>query len=422
MRRSTVFDILMSTAFTDAQFLSCLLDPNIEEFHHVLPHGYHNPYWATPGKNIHGILLAGVRKAIIMVATQLHHFLHHPYVVPDLGHIYLGRSVSLDLIPSVAGEIHLLHYPPPPVEQNIPIPPPTKRPRFTQEAPECTDVRLRNNPALAEEWRTSQDKAFLPSRPNKSITPLLQIETSRSVTPEISQSVTPLLELDITPAPTSEVSVVPMEISDNTKCKSIPSLLGMNLMPTCTRVQQVASAFTSTSSAQMHRKYFCPICAEQVNRIKSHVVSVHLPYYVNIKAACFICEHNYGTASNLLSHVQAQHSDRHGNIAPRTTLATAYTENKYLHLITYFLNYLAQSLGLSTVAELLSALQKSPEAMPKSTWAPWLQWYEMKATATELYLMGQINNFLHTTMPEEVQLMPPNYCSLVPLETISCLD
>ena len=168
-----------------------------------------------------------------MVATQLHHFLHCPYVVPDLGHIYLGRSVSVDLIPSVAGKIHLLHYPPPPVEQNIPIPPPTKCPWFIQEVPECTDVRLWDNPALAEEWRTSKNKAFLPSQPNKSITPLLQIETSCSVTREISQSVTPLLELDITLAPTSEMSVVPMEISDNTKCKSVPSLLGMNLTPTC---------------------------------------------------------------------------------------------------------------------------------------------------------------------------------------------
>ena len=155
-----VFNILMSAAFTDAQFLSCLLDPNIEEFHHVLLHGYRDPYWATPGKNI---LLAGVCKAIIMVATQLHHFLHHPYVVPDLGHIYLEWSISLDLIPSVAGTIHLLHYPPPPVEQNIPIPPPPKRPQFIQEAPECMDVQLWDNPALAEEWRTSQNKAFLPS-------------------------------------------------------------------------------------------------------------------------------------------------------------------------------------------------------------------------------------------------------------------
>ena len=138
------------------------------------------------------------------------------------------------------------------------------------------------------------------------------------------------------------------------------------------------------------------------------MVEVHLPDYVNIEAACFICKHNYGTTSNLLNHVQAQHSDRHAHIAPGATLATTYAENKYLHLITYFLNYLAQSLGLSTVTELLSALQKSPEAMPKSTWASWLQWYEMKATATELYLMGQLSNFLHTTMPKEVQLMPPN--------------
>ena len=124
------------------------------------------------------------------------------------------------------------------------------------------------------------------------------------------------------------------------------------------------------------------------------------------------------TAINLLSHVQAQHSDRHGNIAPRATLATAYTENNYLHL---HLNYLAQLLGLSTVTELLSALQKPPEVMPKSTWTPWLQWYEMKATATELYLMGQPSNFLHTTMPEEADASKL-YCSLVPLETVNCLD
>ena len=163
-----------------------------------------------------------------------------------------------------------------------------------------------------------------------------------------------------------------METSDNTIGKFVPSLLGMNLTPTCTQVQQVASTFTSTPSAQAHRKYFCPICAEQVNRIKSHVVEVHLPYYVNIEAACFLCEHNYGTASNLVNHVQAQHSDRHGHIVPGATLAIKYAENKYLHLITYFLNYLVQSLELSTVSDLLSALLNSPEAMPKSTRAPWL--------------------------------------------------
>ena len=128
-------------------------------------------------------------------------------------------------------------------------------------------LRLWDNPALVEEWRTLQNKAFLPLRPSKSITPLLQIETSHSVTPEISQSVSPLLELDISPAPTSEMSVVPMETSDNIIGKSIPSLLGMNLMPRCMRVQQVASTYTSTSSAHVHQKYFCLICAEQVNRI-----------------------------------------------------------------------------------------------------------------------------------------------------------
>ena len=72
-------------------------------FHHVLSHRHHDPYWATPGDNIHGVLLAGLCKTIIMVATQLHHFLHRPYVIPDLSHIYLGQCVALDMIPLVAG-------------------------------------------------------------------------------------------------------------------------------------------------------------------------------------------------------------------------------------------------------------------------------------------------------------------------------
>ena len=412
VRRSTVFDILISAAFTDAQFLSCLLDPQIKEFHHVLPSGYRDPYWATPGENIHGKLLAGVRKSIITVATQLHHFLHHPYVITDLNHIYLGQGVSLDMIPSIAGAIHLLYYPPPPIKQSALQSPPLKRPRYIQEAPECTDVRLRDNPTLAEEWKP-KTKEPLPSRPNKSITPLLQIETACPITPEISnstsnRSVTPLLDLDIAPVPTSEVSVAPMYINENASCNPVPSLLDMQLQATRTRVQEVANTFTSTSSAQIHRKYFCPLCEEPVNRIKSHVVEIHLPYYVNVEAACFLCEHNYGTANNLSNHIQAKHSDRHGNIDHGASLATTYIENKYLHLITYFLNYLAKMLEVSTVSDLLSTFHNSPEAMPKSTWATWLQWYEMKPTATEQYLMGQLSKFLHVTMPEEVQLMPPN--------------
>ena len=147
--RSTVFHILISATFTDAQFHSCLLDTSVEEFHHVLSHGNCKPYWAT-GENIHGILLAGVCKAIITVATQLHHFIHHLYVVKDLSHIYLGQSVALDMIPSVAGAIHLLHYPPPSLEQSTSLSPPMKCLQYIQEAPECMDVQLRDNPALAE--------------------------------------------------------------------------------------------------------------------------------------------------------------------------------------------------------------------------------------------------------------------------------
>ena len=156
----TVFDILTSAAFTDAQFLSCLLDPNVEEFHHVLPHGYHDPYWPTPGENIRVVLLTGVRKAITTVSTQLHHFLCCPYVVEDLSHIYLGQSMALDMIPSVAGAIHLLQYPPPPIEQNIPISPPMKHPWYIQEASECMDVRLWDNPELLRNGELCKIKLF----------------------------------------------------------------------------------------------------------------------------------------------------------------------------------------------------------------------------------------------------------------------
>ena len=57
---------------------------------------------------------------------------------------------------------------------------------------------------------------------------------------------------------------------------------------------------------------------------------------------------------------------------------------------------------------MFSTLQKSPEPIPKLTWVPWLRWYDMKPTATELYLMCQLSKFIHMTMPEEIQLMPPN--------------
>ena len=136
--------------------------------------------------------------------------------------------------------MHVLHYPPPPIEQNIPISPPMKHPWYIQEASECTDVWLRDNPALAEEWRTLQDKAFLPSQPSKLITPLLQIETSCSMTLEISNSsqqisplVTPLLGLDHFSCPNIRGVSSVNKKNDNTSCKSIPSLLGLNLTPTC---------------------------------------------------------------------------------------------------------------------------------------------------------------------------------------------
>ena len=63
---------------------------------------------------------------------------------------------------------------------------------------------------------------------------------------------------------------------------------------------------------------------------------------------------------------------------------------------------------MSSLTELLVALQNTLEVMPKSTWAPWLQWYEMKPTDTEKYLMHQFSQFVGDKIPEEVQLIPPN--------------
>ena len=138
--RTVVFDILVSAAFTDAQFLTCLLDPLIEAFHHVLPAGRSDPYWAVPGENVHGKLLTGVRKAMITVASQLCYYFYHPYIVRDLNQIYLRRNVAIDLIPSVDGKVHLLHYPPPQLAEVVT--PPAKHSRYFQEQPVCTDVRL----------------------------------------------------------------------------------------------------------------------------------------------------------------------------------------------------------------------------------------------------------------------------------------
>ena len=212
-----------------------------------------------------------------------------PSIHRDLNHIYLGRNVAIDLIPSMAGKVHLLHYPPPPLPEVVT--PPTKCSRYFQEEPVCTDVRLRDNPGLREQWQSSQSKASAP-RPQRSITPLLELQVQRATTPENndplpSQSISSLLELNTTK------ETKPLENSEPESMQTdeaIPSLLDMNLMPTCTRVEEVAGTFTTESSSQKHRKYYCPICQSPVNRIKSHVVEVHLPFYIHVEAACFICE------------------------------------------------------------------------------------------------------------------------------------
>ena len=48
VRESVVEEILLSAAFTDVNFVRCLLDPRITEFHLVLPQGHDN-YWAYQG-------------------------------------------------------------------------------------------------------------------------------------------------------------------------------------------------------------------------------------------------------------------------------------------------------------------------------------------------------------------------------------
>ena len=304
----------------------------------------------------------------------------------------------------MAGKVHLLHYPPPPPpEVTAPL---AKRSRYFQEEPVCTDVRLHDNPELREQWQKSQTR-ISPPRPQHSVMPLLALEIIRSPTPENnlpSQSIPSLLEIDTA----KETFVTGSEPKCTPTSETVPSLLNMNLMLTCTRVKEIASTFTPESSLQRHRKYHCPICQQPVNRIKSHVVEIHLPYYVNMEAACFGCERNSGTASNLSSHLQANHLDRQGNITPGVSITTAYIEWKYLHLVSSFLWCLVKKLKLSSLARMLAALHNTPEVMPKATSAQWLQWYEMKPTDTERYLMHQFSQFMGVKFPEEIQLIPPN--------------
>ena len=230
-RRTVVYDVLISAAFTDAQFLTCLMDPVITDFRHVLPAGRKDPYWAYPGENMHGKLLTGGRKAMITVASQLCHFCHNPYIVRGLDHIYLGKNISVDLIPSVVGKVHLLHYPLPPLLEVATQP--AKRARFFQEEPVCTDVRLWDNPGLQEQWQTSQ-RQVSPSRPQQSITPLLELEILRSPIPENnsplpSQLIPSLLEIKME---TSSVTSFESECMQTNE--AIPSSLDINLVPTST--------------------------------------------------------------------------------------------------------------------------------------------------------------------------------------------
>ena len=179
-RQTVVYDVLISAAFTDAQFLTCLMDPMITDFRHVLPAGQKDLYWAHPGENMHGKLLTGVCKAMITVASQLCHFCHNPYIVRSLDHIYLGKNISVDLIPSGAGKVHLLHYPPPPLlEVATQL---AKCARFFQEEPVCTDVKLWDNPGLQEQWQTSQSQVS-PPRPQQSITPLAGVRDTAFTNP-----------------------------------------------------------------------------------------------------------------------------------------------------------------------------------------------------------------------------------------------
>ena len=77
--RTVVFDVLVSAAFTDVKFLTCLMDPVITDLHHVLPGSQNDPYWAYPYENMYGKLLTGVHKTMIKVAPQ--DFCHNPYIV-----------------------------------------------------------------------------------------------------------------------------------------------------------------------------------------------------------------------------------------------------------------------------------------------------------------------------------------------------
>ena len=64
------------------------------------------------------------------------------------------------MIPSVAGAIHLLHYPLPPIKQNAPISLPMKHPWYIQEAPERMDVQLWDNAELLRNGELRKIKLF----------------------------------------------------------------------------------------------------------------------------------------------------------------------------------------------------------------------------------------------------------------------
>lgn len=44
----------------------------------------------------------------------------------------------------------------------------------------------------------------------------------------------------------------------------------------------------------------CPICPKRFSRIKRHIVSAHIPWYLNPSTACFSCEEQCGSKYNLL--------------------------------------------------------------------------------------------------------------------------
>ena len=271
------------------------------------------------------------------VATQLHHYLHNPYTIMGLNKIYLGPYLSTACLPSIIKFLPTFHYPPltssspnmskfhPPKhlatgydnadwDENIEVVP-APMPMPSVLAPKYTDVRLKDNPSLQQSWKTSDNSTSSKSSVPK---PVHHPKSKSQVIDPIpvpkprSQPITPLLEIDTT-QPSTPVPSRPATLSlldtDVTHPSFIPSFLSLDIpCPPSLSTRPSISTHTSETPKPAHkyRTYACQICGPRCTRLKSHVLELHLSYYVSPLTTCFECKENFSMESCLQRHL-SQH-------------------------------------------------------------------------------------------------------------------